>query len=555
MPRELVRDPEHDRARSLGWLATAWMEHFCLHGPGDVQGEVVVLDDELVELTVDVYALLPPGRRCYDSAFLSRPKGRDKSGHAGRHVLFEAFGPCRFAGWAAGGETFVWRDFRYAYQPGEPMGRPVTYPFIRCLATEEDQSGNTYDNVYFNLSEGPLSEGLTPNAVGITRTILPDGGEIRPSTASNAAKDGGKESFTVFDETHLYILPELRKMYNTVRRNCDKRKEAEPWTLETSTMYLPGEDSIAERSYKFAQQILEGKTRAKRFLFDHREAAADIDLTSETEIRAGLADVYGPFYPVMDSDRIVNSFWDPRNAPEDQRRYFFNQRTGAADSWLTEPQINGAVEPDLRVADGDAITLGFDGSRSRARGVTDATALVGCRVSDGYLFLVEVWEQPEGPAGEAWSVPKEAVDATVRATFEIHNVVGMYADPAKWESYIGKWEADFGRQLKVKSSQNHPIEWWMTGGRAHLIVRATERLHNGLVDGLTRIDGAAAFMRHLINARRRSGTNGIQIAKSTPESPNKIDIAVAAILANQCRADALAAGVTDKPKSRAVYGF
>ncbi|WP_162908291.1 hypothetical protein [Allorhizocola rhizosphaerae] len=70
MPRELIRAPEHDRNRSLGWFATAWMEHFTVHGPGNVQGQPVTLDDELTEFVVDSYALDPSGRRLYDSAFL-----------------------------------------------------------------------------------------------------------------------------------------------------------------------------------------------------------------------------------------------------------------------------------------------------------------------------------------------------------------------------------------------------------------------------------------------------------------------------------------------------
>ena len=77
------------------------------------------------------------------------------------------------------------------------MGRPVTYPFIRCLATEEGQTGHVYDNVHFNLRHGPLAEGLPCNAAGLTRVFLPGGGEILPRTASAASKDGGKETFVV----------------------------------------------------------------------------------------------------------------------------------------------------------------------------------------------------------------------------------------------------------------------------------------------------------------------------------------------------------------------
>ena len=167
MPRELIHAPDHERKRSLGWLGWAWIEHFCIHGPGDVQGisldpnlpDSLPLDDEFGGFIVDCYAHDEKGRRLYDDAFISRAKGRAKSELAAFEALFEAFGPCRFAGFAEGGEVYRQADFTYTYQPGEPMGRPVTYPFIRCLATEESQSGNTYDNIFFNLEEGPLVGG------------------------------------------------------------------------------------------------------------------------------------------------------------------------------------------------------------------------------------------------------------------------------------------------------------------------------------------------------------------------------------------------------------
>lgn len=201
----LVRSPNHNRHRSLGGLAIAWIEHFCVHGPGDVQGKPILLDDEFAGFIYDAYAVNEQGRRLYRTAFLSRAKGRAKSELAGFLVLFEAFGPARFAGFAQGGEVFRIGSFSYTYSAGEPMGRPVTYAFIRCLATEETQAGNTYDNVYYNLGgygEGSRrlieTYGVNKNSVGLTKIQLPDGGEIVPSTASSSAKDGGKETFAVF---------------------------------------------------------------------------------------------------------------------------------------------------------------------------------------------------------------------------------------------------------------------------------------------------------------------------------------------------------------------
>lgn len=545
MPRHVVRAPEHDRRRSLGWLGVAWMEHLVVHGPGDVQGEPVKHRDEYTEFLVDCYGLSKTGRRLYDSAFLSRPKGCDKSGLGGRLALFEALGPARFVGFAKGSE--IYRDpwglgFVYPYQRGEPMGRPVRTPFIRCMATEEGQTGNVYDTVYFNLTEGPLAKAMPrKDNAGLTRIFLPGGGEITPSTASSSAKDGGKETFVVFDETHLYKTPELRRMYGTVTRNLRKRKKvAETWFLEATTMFAPGQESTAEATYLLAELIDEGRSRRSRLMYDHRWGECE-DLADEGELRAAIAEAYGDAIEWNDLDGLIDEFFDIRTTPADSRRYFLNAPTSAADAWFAEHEWAGAKDDTKIVAHGETITLGFDGSRRRSRGVTDATALMGCRVSDGHLFEIRVWEQPDDKAD--WEVPKTEVDAEVRGAFKNYRVVAFYGDPAKWESQIASWEAEFGSQLKVKSTRDHPIEWWMTGGRATATVKALQAFYSAILDKEITHSGSSTLTRHILNARRRDSRAGMQIAKEHPDSAKKIDAAVAAVLALQARLDALAAGL------------
>lgn len=563
MARVQIRAPGHDRSRSLGWLALRWFEHFVVHGPGDVQGrplnpklpDALPLDDEFAGITLDLYALQDSGRRAYDNAFVSRAKGRAKSELAGFVVLWEAMGPCRFKGWAKGGEVYRFRDFKHVYQPGEPMGRTITYPFIRCLATEETQAGNTYDNVYYNLTQGPLSEGLPRNTAGLTRTILPgaEGGEIVPSTASSASKDGGKETLVVVDEGHLYTTPELRGTYRTVTRNMGKRKLAEPWLLETSTMYLPGEDSIAEDTHKLALLIKEGKIRRPRLLFDHREAPPDVDMSNEKELVAALREVYGPFADQMDLTRIVDLIWDPRAKAEDSQRYYLNQATGSADAWLQRPQVDACgpmVEENRRALPTrlEPIVLGFDGSRGRTKpGVkTDATALVGCTVADGHVFPLGVWEHPDDQ--EIWMVPTAEVDQVVKETFERYNVVGFYADPKYWESYVAKWVAKYGPRLKV-GKKTDPISWWMTGGRSGLVEQALDQFHTAIVNREMTHNGSSVLVRHLLNARRVIRYGKLHIAKKSPESDDKIDTGVAAVLAWRARLDALAKGIGRQKQS------
>ncbi|WP_432111375.1 Terminase [Streptomyces sp. YPW6] len=560
MPRERVLHPDHSRDNSLH-VTLAWIEWFAVHGPGDVQGiplhprhggECLPLDDEFAGLILDCYAHDETGRRLYDTVVVSRAKGRAKSELAGFVGLAEAMGPCRFAGWAEGGEVYEWRDFRYEYEPGEAMGRPITYPFIRCLATEESQSGNTYDNINFNLEHGPLAEDLPSGTAGITRVFLPGGGEVRPSTASAASRDGGKESFAVFDEPHLYNLPELRQMYRTVDRNLRKRKAAAPWALLTSTMYQPGEDSTLEKLHERAKAIAEGKTRERRLAWDHREAPADVDMADLGAMRAALREVYGPFGDVLDLDGIIESeFWNIEKDPEESRRYFFNQPTAARDAWTTHPEWVAGARPDTVVGDQEPIVMFFDGSKS-----DDATGLVGCRVSDGHVFVIDCWEKPRGPAGEGWQVDRADVDRVVRATFEQRQVVAFFGDVAEFESYIDAWAQDFGEQLVIQATLGrsaHPVAWDMRG---HLrdFTQACERMEVDIREGDVTHDGDSRLQRHILNARRRPNRYGVSIAKEGRESPKKIDLAVCAIGARMARRMLLASPAWAKhnagPKKR-----
>jgi hypothetical protein len=552
MPRRIVQARQHDRFRSLGWLLLAWMEYFTVHGPGDVQGEKVEHGDEVSGFIADCYALDLDGRRIYDSAFYSRPKGCDKSGLGGRAGLVEALAPCRFLGFAEGGEIYQdpWgMGFVYEYQPDEPMGRPVKVPFIRCMATEETQTGNVYDTIHFNLTQGPLAEipGIDP---GLTRVLLPGGGEITPSTASSAAKDGGKETFVCFDESHIFNTPELRRMYATVTRNLRKRKKiAETWYLETTTMFAPGEDSVAEATYRLSEAIEAGKARRERLLVDHRWGICD-DPSNEAELRKGIAEAYGDALAWNDLDGLVDQFYDPRSHITDSRRYFLNAETETSDAWIAAREWDPCANPLAILADSDMVALGFDGSVNE-----DATALVACRIDDGHLELLVCEEKPDD-AGKNWQVDQTAIDAAVASAFERFNVVAFFADPPHWQDFVDNWTAEFAGQLKVRATQTHPIEWWTN--RPAVMVKTLERFREAVASKRLTHDGSTLFRRHVLNARRRTSRSGITISKEYPGSSKKIDIAMAAVLAYEARADAVAAGVLaqkSKNKSKRLVRF
>jgi phage terminase large subunit-like protein len=86
----------------------------------------------------------------------------------------------------------------------------------------------------------------------------------------------------------------------------------------------------------------------------------------------------------------------------------------------------------------------------------------------------------------------------------------------------------------------------MTGNRSYLVVRAVEQFANAVIDKELTHDGGLALTRHVLNARRRAGRSGITIAKEHPDSKNKIDAAVSAVLAYQARLQALSKGEATK---------
>jgi phage terminase large subunit-like protein len=470
--------------------------------------------------------------------------------------LFEAFGPSRFAGWARGGE--IYRDpygfgFEYEYQPGEPMGRPVVAPFIRINATEENQTGNTFRTVHFNLTDRDCPLYHWPGVDPAKREIfLADGGEIRCSTASAASKDGGLETFSVMDESHLYVTAELKEMRDVVVANLWKRKRgAGTWFLETTTMYEPGEQSAAEDTYEEAAALAEGRKKrgTHRLYFDHRWGDVP-DLADEQALRIGLQEAYGDALAWMDIDSLVDQVYDTRTKENRVRRYMLNAKTSAKDAWIKEHEWRACRNAAKEIRLGDTITVGFDGSWN-----SDATAIAICRVDDGHLELYDCWEQPEGPEGEDWQVPRDEVDAAMARIMRDYHVVGAYMDPPHWTDWLDTWHNQWAHDMLVQASQKRPFEWWTNQPKP--MIEALDRFKTAVLErrlSYTPADDRVGrkaeltltLQRHALNAREHETRGGTQIRKEYKKSPKKIDAVVASVLAWQCRWDAIAAGVLDQ---------
>jgi phage terminase large subunit-like protein len=168
----------------------------------------------------------------------------------------------------------------------------------------------------------------------------------------------------------------------------------------------------------------------------------------------------------------------------------------------------------------DRIALGFDGSR-----FGDATALVACRMSDGLLQLLNLWQAPEG-APEDWEVPGNEVDRAVHDAMTKYRVVRGYFDPPLWQSEIDAWARDFGDTAVMRFHTN----------RARMM-GASERFRTDIAANRIPHSYDDRLSAHVLSAQTREVRNGYWLAKNRAD---KIDAAVAAVLAYEARCDASA---------------
>lgn len=528
---------------TLGWQVIDWMREN-LAAPDRAEYEPFILTREQAAFVLNFYAVHPVTlKRLVRRGVLSRPRGWGKSPFLGALACVEALGPVVLDGFDA---------------DGQPVGIPwslIRTPLVQVAAVSEKQTQNTWTPLLEMLREGPAVDnypGLEPLD---TFVVLPKG-RIDPITSSPSSVKGNKAVFAVLDQTEEWTKSNGgHRLASTMRINAAKIGGS---TIESPNAFIPGMDSVAEQSAAYYKAILEGRARDQDgLLYDHREAPPETSLVDRESLLAGLAYVYGDSAESaggwVDLERIVQEVHDPAIDPQIARADFLNQITHATDAWLDQVQVSAVVQHE-RIEDGEVVTLGFDGSKGSAEGgkKPDATGLVACRVRDGHLFVLGHWEAPDGPTGDGWEPPMVEIEAAVAEAFRRFRIAGFFCDPAKgWRSHVNAWEGQYSDQLvtgtdsrTVKASRQHPFEWWMSGGRQVEIVRATKRLHDSIVNREITIDGSHALVRHLLNARRRASRVGVQIAKQAPEAPQKIDLAVCAVLALEARDNAVALGIT-----------
>ena len=533
---------------TLGYVAIDWITEM-LAAPDEADYTPFIPYVEQEDFLLAWYEINPEtGRFRYHRGVLGRPRGWGKSPLLGAIAILEGLGPIVPDGWDA---------------DGQPVGKPwseIRTPVIHIAAVSEEQTKNTWDPILEMLrDEAPVHDhylGVDPME---TTVLLNSSGRSRIEKRTSAARSikGAKPVYSSLDQTEEWVQRNGGVKLATVMRSNAAKIGGR--TLESPNAFIPGEGSVAEGSASYWNDIRMGMAKDEGLLYDHREAPGSTDITDHDSLLTGLRIAYGdssghadgcvlhdpPCDPGhVDLERLISTIWDPAQDSQQSRSDFLNQITHASDSWLSSPAWKAIYEEDVMVEPGTEIVMGFDGSRGRNRGNPDATALIGCRVSDGLLFEIGVWEARRGERD--WVAPLLDVDLTVDMAMNRWKVLSFQGDPTGWTETFARWEARYTRRLKVKATKQSAIAAWPRGKDSR-VSDYVETFRQMVMNGELRHDGSVALTRHVLNARRRATRTGYLLYKSFPDSPDKIDSAYAAVMAVKARTDCLAQGY-GKPK-------
>jgi len=517
-------------APTLGPQIAHFITKYGIHGPGDMMGQPFVLSGEEQAFLYSAYEYVEdrfrPGRlrRRYRRGVYCRRKGLRKSEFMALVTLVEFDGPARFSHFAKEDGVDEWG---WAYSKGDPIGTRVTSPEIPVVATTEEQAERlAWGVMRYIFSNCDLAERYKV----LNEEIFFAGKEkeagwcfLIPPTNSDAA-DGAKPTFTPREEAHLWCSAPLRETAQVMDRNSAKRQAADPWTMDATTMYAPGEGSVLENTLKSID------SGAESILFDLRQASRDWDLEDDNQWLKAVKEASGDAWP-WTNVAAIRDLWDDVEVSESSfRRFQLNQAEAMEDKPFSGDKYDIFTDPKRTPSPSKKtpILLFMDGALTR-----DATVIVGLTVEERpHFFEVAAWERPQANFRTEWHVPKREVIAKVREVWDDYTVVLLGGDSDRyWSPQLTAWEDDYGedrvvhfptRQGKLMGNaiDNFEEEWRV----------ALAKVGEGGLPPFT-FDGSDLLRRHLANtvlAKRPQSPYRV-MAKASEGADDKIDGAVACV--------------------------
>lgn len=478
--------------RTLGYAVLAWTADYLTQPDGPMAGEPWEFTREQVRIVLRWYQIDAHGKFCYRRGVLRRMKGWGKDPFLAAIAGVELCGPCRFGGWGRG---------------GMPVAVQHPAPWIQVAAVSKDQTRNT-----MTLFPGMFSkDAVDEYKIDLGKEIIyaRGNGRLEAVTSSPRALEGGRPSLVIANETHHWLTSnEGLEMSEAIKRNLGKSRDGAARVMEITNAHLPGEGSAAELTYDAWKQS-GGKLAG--VYYDSVEASPIGDIGDLPAVRRGLVAARGDSVWV-DVDRLVEEIADPVTPESISRRFYLNQVFKAdMERWI--PTVTWAtLKGEPSIPDGSRVVLGLDGSYNG-----DSTAVVAALCGpEPHVAVVGCWEAD--PSDPDWTVPVLDVEDAIRAACKRWKVREVVCDPYRWQ-----------RTMAVLADERLPIVEFPQSPQR--MVPATSRFYEAVMNRKMTHDGDQRLARHIANCVAYEDSRGRRIRKETKWSSNRIDLAIAAVMA------------------------
>jgi phage terminase large subunit-like protein len=520
---------EGTRAAHFAW----WCEAYCIQSVDVFAGQPLVLEEWEREIMGEALAVDALDAPCWRTVVIELPRKNGKTSLLAGYALY-----CLL------------------HDEGAPE--------ILLAAASDKQAGRLFDAAVSFLRRNPALSAQVHIREYVGEIARVDGGgKVIRMSSDPKALHGYNPHKVVADELAQWTTPTLRGAWGALTTAGGARRQFQVFAITTAGEAVTRDDGILGTVIDRAAAMGETETQGARDIVRSAESrtlvvtyTAPMPEADPAPLRAAHAvlrraeregrDTAEEQHAYHRAAERVAKAWKAANpaswiteefllrqalAPELTVAEVLQLHAGVwaagEHTWITREAWQEAARPDAALETGDPIALGFDGSRFQ-----DATALVACRIADGLLVPLAVWEAPVTVGQSSWEVPRDEVEAAVAAAFHDHPVARFYADPPYWQTEIDAWAQTWGDRTVVP---------WHTA-RERQMAGALERLETDFIAGLVTHDGSDVLRRHVVNAVRFPTRSGYGLRKPAKLSDRKIDAAVAAVLAYEARCDAVAAG-------------
>lgn len=412
---------------------------------------------------------------------------------------------------------------------------------VYSCAADENQARIIFNEVKAAVEMSPELDSKQGGLLKVYRDVIeyPATGAIyRVLSAEAFTKEGLNPSRVLFDELHAQPNDEL---WNVMNQGSDTRDQ--PLVLAISTFGVKsdstGGDSICFRQYQYAKRLMSGELQDKHYgariyeTSDNTPGFNHLDRKHWYAANPALGDFL--------QEEKMGAVSLKMEAPDFKTKRLNIWVSTKRSPWLPDGAWEARTDADATIEDGATVCLGFDGSFDN-----DSTGLVVVRVPEQlpepedpersaptaeeiakfaaaqglrlpHIDVVDAWEKPP-KADVGWTVPIAEVEQAIRDACTRWQVREIVCDPARWARTYQALEAE---GLPVVEFPQSPAR----------MVPATSRFFQAATNGGLTQSGDPRLARHVGNCTSRHTVRGVMVAKDSPKSPRKIDIAVAAIMA------------------------